>query len=143
MDSTRITALYFCIVGLDILDMLSSIEIMKPKIIDYIYAMQLKPKSHFKGHKGFLGSYMGQPFGSCLCGYRIFFELVKYIYIFILLCIYMNERLTSSSSTSACSMEGHLANTYTSLAILKTLGDDFNRLDKKALIDGIKYHVSC
>ena len=69
MDSTRITALYFCIVGLDILDMLSSIETMKPKIIDYIYAMQLKPKPHFKGHKGFLGSYMGQPFGSCLCGY--------------------------------------------------------------------------
>lgn len=33
---------------------------------------------------------------------------------------------------------GHLAMTYTGIAILITLGDDLSRLDRKAIVEGIK-----
>ena len=35
---------------------------------------------------------------------------------------------------------GHMANTYCALAILKICGDDFSRLNKKAIANAIKYY---
>lgn len=109
LDTSRITVIYFAVVGLDLLDELESIADMRENIIEYIYAQQLKGGT--EGHRGFLGTYMGQPFGSCLC------------------CV--------TPKATQCRMEGHLAIAYTALVVLKTLGDDFGRVDRASLVQGL------
>jgi hypothetical protein len=79
-----------------------------------VYSLQISRKDPCIGHRGFAGNYYGQPYGSCFC----------------------KEILSSSESSSECIVKGHIAMTYTALAILKTLGDDFSRIDKLSLIEG-------
>jgi hypothetical protein len=42
----------------------------------------------------------------------------------------------SCRADDECTVRGHIAMTYTALAILKTLGDDYSRVDKDSLIKG-------
>jgi geranylgeranyl transferase type-1 subunit beta len=111
------SALYFCIVALDMLGELEMIADKKAAVIEYVYAMQLPPSQKPRGHRGFLGSWQGQPFGFCNCSQR------------------------GSAVGDVCSLEGNLAMTYTALAVLKTLGDDLSRVNKPAIIAGS--HIVC
>ena len=119
LDTSRLTVVYFCVVGLDILGEIESID--KQKIIDTVYAMQLSPKAK-AGHQGFAGSFYGQPFGNCLCAPTS--------------CIDCND---SNYIPITCQAKGHIALTYTALAILRTLGDDFSRIDKMSLIAELQH----
>ena len=124
LDSSRLTVIYFCVVGLDLLGELDSMdEVGKRVIIDYIYAQQLNDTHTSHGHRGFLGTYQGQPFGSCLCN--------------LMQCIDIQDNChspTDQSQAPRCILNGHLAMAYTALAVLKSLGDDCSRVDKSALI---------
>ena len=65
LDSSRLTVVYFCVVGLDLLGALDGMDAeCKRLIVEYVYAQQLPTAL---GHHGFLGTYQGHPFGSCLC----------------------------------------------------------------------------
>eukprot|EP01027_Heterolobosea_sp_BB2_P018269 GEZU01025761.1.p1 GENE.GEZU01025761.1~~GEZU01025761.1.p1 ORF type:complete len:203 (-),score=31.22 GEZU01025761.1:475-1083(-) len=113
LDTNRMTLLFFCVVGLDILGALDTID-NKQEIIDWIYAQQVKPASPddpHAAHAGFRGgSYLGMKYDPSGTGYPIF----KHDH-------------------------GHITMTYTALAILKTLGDDFSRVDKKSIIAAMKH----
>jgi hypothetical protein len=130
LDTSRITVIYFCVVGLDLLSELDSLgSQMKAQIIDFVYAQQLSPPpndNNDKGHRGFLGPFQGQTYGQCLCCVQK--EAGK--------AVGSSSSSSSSSSITKCSMEGHLAMSYTSLAVLRTLRDDFSRVNREALLQG-------
>eukprot|EP01041_Mallomonas_annulata_P000858 gene858-1668_t len=124
LETSHISAIYFAVVGLDILGEIDNID--KLAIIEYIYGMQIP--SHlctiFLGHCGFIGSsYLGQKFGENS------FQNTNNI----------NET-TLDETVMECSryMEGHLAMAYTALSTLITLGDDLSRIDKIGLLSHIR-----
>lgn len=49
----------------------------------------------------------------------------------------LNAKTTENCSGLDCYKFGHLAMTYTGLAVLLALGDDLARLDRKAIIEGV------
>lgn len=126
LDTTRFSAIYFCVVGLDLLNHLHAIT-NKQDIIEFIYRFQIPHQSTsqdlpgstaYSGCGGFLGtSASGQHFSSC-------FPCVD----------------TSQYYRRSCTLQrytcGHLAMTYTALNILLTLGDDLSRVDKKGIVEG-------
>ena len=131
LETSRTSVIYFCVVGLDLLGELDCLGPLRDEIIDYVYSQQLTPpKGSTGGHRGFLGTFKGQPFGSCLCDLTTCQPVGQ-------------DRATHDTETitvagdSICKMEGHLAMSYTTLAVLKTLDDDFSRVDKKSLVEGI------
>lgn len=94
---------------MDILDELDLIsDELKQNIIDWIYRLQIVPKSS----------------ESIQCGG---FE--------------GSSTLNTKDHSDECGLNhyrwGHLAMTYTAIAILVTLGDDLSRLDRRAIVDGI------
>jgi geranylgeranyl transferase type-1 subunit beta len=119
LDTSRMTLVYFCIVGLDMLNHRID-DTLRQSVIDYIYAMQIPASvsDEYPGHCGFIGSpFLGQTF------------------------------MTSSSSSSSKTtdrddgnyMQGHLAMTYTALATLNTLQEGFEKVDKINIIKGLKH----
>jgi geranylgeranyl transferase type-1 subunit beta len=125
---------YFAILGLDLIDELDTID--KQQVIDYIYAMQLSfpvnnekdngndKEVNLRSQSGFIGSsYLGIEYSasgmfcnnSCSCEG----SLVKY-------------------------MQSHIAMTYSAVSALKALGDDLQRVDREAVIDGLHLnHIFC
>ena len=67
LDTTRLSAVYFCTLGLDLLgSCLESSE--RESVIEFIYSNQLDPGQgkSLPGYCGFIGSsYCGQSFGTC------------------------------------------------------------------------------
>ena len=137
LDTSRLTALYFSVVGLDILGALDTLN--KQEISEFIYMMHLRPAFKSKdavytGQNGFIG---GNSMNHIICGF-------------------CNDKGTltaepnipqviSSISSSCCNSplsvhsdyhQGHIAMTYTSLVTLITLGDDLSRVDKESVIRG-------
>lgn len=118
LDTSRITVIYFCIVGLDMLtnDVVQHIGIdMKQKVISYIYSMQLN-------EGGFVGSFnLGYRNASLLCcsDCNVFCEIVN---------------SSSSSSMIHEYAHGHIAMTYTAISTLLTLGDDLRRVNTKEVV---------
>ena len=135
LDTSRLTALYFAVVGLDLLGALDEIE-NKQEIIDYIYGMQLPcDDALYIQQCGFMGSsYAGQPFAVC-------------------------RPCTSASPPDAGPgpsepgkekgatlsaiptglrkhLQGHIAMAYTALATLITLGDNLAGVDRTGLLRG-------
>lgn len=119
-DQNRITLVYFAIFGLDILGALDFISPKrKQEIIEWVYSLRVIPSkssdnSFDKNQKtefsGFHGgSFMGEEFDP--------------------------ENGTNGISAFDC---GHLAMTYTALAILRMLGDPLDRLDKQMIAEGLK-----
>lgn len=103
----RVTIAFFAICGLDVLDSLSSIpDEMKQNIIDWVYSHQVVPKENGRPCGGFQGS----------------------------------STLNTKNTDPNCGLNdykwGHLAMTYTGLAILITLGDDLSRVNRKVIIEG-------
>eukprot|EP00606_Chrysophyceae_sp_TOSAG23-5_P000390 GSChrysophyteH2.ASY1.ANO1.222.1 assembled CDS len=127
LDATRLTVIYFSVIGLDMLGALDQVD--KAQVCDFIYGMQLnlddKGRNAFchdctrpvvQGAGGFVGgSYLGQPF-------RIY-----------------NDDDSNGNGNGGSDDVGHLAMGYTALATLVTLGDDLERLDKAALLHSIKH----
>lgn len=112
VESTMISILYFIVVGLDLLGELESVD--KEAIVDRVYSLQLKPNAEFQcryGCCGFLGSHC------------------------------MSQRMSGNNLreyTESDNQEmGHIAMTYTAIAILITLQDDLTRLDHPSIIQGI------
>lgn len=103
------TIAFFAICGLDILNSLDLLtEEKRLDIINWVYRHQVIPKeSDNIKCGGFQGS----------------------------------STINIMNSNEECGSEkykwGHLAMTYTGIAILITLGDDLSRLDRKAIIEGV------
>ncbi|EDO31665.1 predicted protein [Nematostella vectensis] len=110
LDTSRVTVAFFAISALDVLDALDCIEKEKKDIIEWIYSHQVPPKSD--------GTNGGR------CGFR-------------------------GSSTAGCNLKdpesvheyeyGHIAMTYTALAMLLILGDDLSRINRPAIIEGLRH----
>ncbi|KAJ8884281.1 hypothetical protein PR048_016138 [Dryococelus australis] len=111
-DSSRLTLAFFAISGLDILNALDSFnEDEKSEICGWIYKLQVVPiegEEESWDRCGFQGS-------TTLC--------------------LPNDGRRKHISQYEC---GHLAMTYTGLACLIILGDDLSRVNKKAVIHGVR-----
>ena len=106
LDTNRLTLLYFCVSGLDVLGALDAVD--ADRIIRWIYSLQVLPPTDAAGEvppdrcAGFRGSgYLGSPFDA--------------------------EGSPSSSGYDG----GHLAMTYTALAVLTILEDDLSRVHRE------------
>ncbi|XP_050543420.1 geranylgeranyl transferase type-1 subunit beta [Daktulosphaira vitifoliae] len=106
-DCSRLTILYFVLIGLDVLDGLDLLtEEHKRSIIEWVYGLQLVPSENVLDHKcGFMGS-------------TTVIHLKNY-----------------PSCEKYC--ESNVAMTYMALCILITLGDDLSRLNKTAILQGV------
>lgn len=104
------TLSFFAVCGLDILDSLDTLSATRQQeICDWIYRHQVIPTStSVYNCGGFQGS-----------------STINIL----------------NSDTNTCQSEkykwGHLAMTYTGIAVLATLGDDLSRLNRRAIIDGV------
>lgn len=118
-DCSRMTIAFFCVAGLDVLGALDSVN--RQEIIDWVYAQQVLPDA-----AGDTGS-SGEP---APCGFRGGSSSgARY-----------NPQCESCGQTPYD--YGHLAMTYAALAVLATCGDDFSRVNRKAIIRGIpKQHA--
>lgn len=113
VDSSRATMVYFCVAALEMLGALDEVlgAELKTQVVDWIYNNQITLERAFSWrHCGFKGgSFVGQPFsGGALEGY------------------FSHEY-----------DHGHIAQTYSALAALHTLGDDFGRVDRAAVLRAV------
>lgn len=109
LDSSRLTALYFIVVALDMLNSLNKLS--KDQIIDYVYMMQLKPKNEFELRNGCFG-FIGSPF--------------------------LGVESVEENSGLRIFQQGHLAMTYTALMILLSFEDDLHSVDRKSIGEGYR-----
>jgi geranylgeranyl transferase type-1 subunit beta len=131
LDTSRMTALYFSVVGLDILNALYLLD--KNRIIEYIYSLQLNNQMSGISTAGFIG---GDFTNHNLCGLCTA-EGVNPSTV---------EKKSQNEICSSCPIphgiheeyhQGHIAMTYTALMSLATLGDDLSRVNKASIISGI------
>eukprot|EP00761_Pharyngomonas_kirbyi_P001128 gb/GECH01001129.1/.p1 GENE.gb/GECH01001129.1/~~gb/GECH01001129.1/.p1 ORF type:complete len:359 (+),score=85.00 gb/GECH01001129.1/:1-1077(+) len=126
LDVNRMTAVFFILNALDVLGVLHTDvladDTRRQEIIDWVYSQQvvtnkeennnnnidIDDEPSLKDRAGFIGGpFLGVPF---------------------------NPQATPRSLV--CRYDGgHIAMTYTALALLKMLGDDFSRVDKKAILE--------
>lgn len=109
LDEMRMTVAYFAVSGLDLLNALDTIE-NKEHIIEWIYSLQVLPNSDRTNldRCGFKGSHATN---------------------------YQENCPYDSASDLNC---GHIAMTYTALLTLIILGDDLSRVDRFAIMQGLK-----
>lgn len=108
-DSTRVTIAFFAVSGLDVLDRLDLLnEEQRQHVINWIYSLELRPTENIGAERaGIQGSSM------------------------------LNAK-TCENFSGLCEYKyGHLAMTYTGIAVLLALGDDLSRLDRKAIVQGV------
>ncbi|XP_014259826.1 geranylgeranyl transferase type-1 subunit beta [Cimex lectularius] len=110
-DNTRISILFFCVSGLEVLNALDK-EInddLKKDICNWIYRLQILPDLDGNTDKcGFQGSDTFH--------------------------IMLDHGISHCNSEFAT---GHLAMTFCSLSVLLLLGDDFSRLNRNAILKGV------
>lgn len=106
-DYSRLTILYFVLIGLDILDGLELLsESYKKEIVEWVYNLQLVPSKNCPLYKcGFMGS-------TTVIHLKNHPGCEKYC-------------------------ESNVAMTYMALCILVTLGDDLSRVNKSAVLQGV------
>lgn len=117
-DTSRLTAIYFCVASLDILDMIEGVD--RDSIIEFLYSLQLShPNSEdYRPMCGFIGS----PYlGFCSCSAE-------------------TPSAFASTAISKQFKQPHLAMTYSSLSVLLTLGDDLSKVNKKEILAGDNEH---
>lgn len=127
LDTSRMTALYFSVVGLDILGQLDTVN--KNEIAEFIYALQLANSKKGTSSAGFIG---GSFANHLECG----------------LCKAEGPNATVTTAVESCSScpfphsihedyhQGHIAMTYTALMLLTTLGDDLSRVNRAHTLEG-------
>ncbi|XP_053958484.1 geranylgeranyl transferase type-1 subunit beta [Anastrepha ludens] len=110
-DSTRGTIAFFAVCGLDVLNSLPLLTPqMQKDIIEWIYGgLVISQEGERKSCSGFQGSR----------------------------CVNIISDDEQLLANARCYQWGHLAMTYTGIAILATLGDDLSRLDRKNIVDGV------
>nr|XP_050044763.1 geranylgeranyl transferase type-1 subunit beta-like [Dermacentor andersoni] len=109
LDEMRMTVAYFAVSGLDLLNALDTIG-NKKHIVEWIYSLQVLPNKDRTNldRCGFKGSHA--------TGFK-------------------GNDLDDNASSLNC---GHIAMTYTALATLIILGDDLSRVDRFAIMQGLK-----
>ncbi|OXB76024.1 UNVERIFIED_CONTAM: hypothetical protein H355_000284 [Colinus virginianus] len=110
LETSRLTIAFFALSGLDMLDSLDVVN--KDDIIEWIYSLQVLPTEDRSNLNrcGFRGSsYLGMPFNP-----------------------------SKGSDVSHPYDSGHIAMTYTGLSCLVILGDDLSRVNKDALLAGLR-----
>eukprot|EP01097_Dermamoeba_algensis_P007314 TRINITY_DN4611_c0_g1_i1.p1 TRINITY_DN4611_c0_g1~~TRINITY_DN4611_c0_g1_i1.p1 ORF type:complete len:352 (+),score=66.63 TRINITY_DN4611_c0_g1_i1:94-1149(+) len=115
-ESNKLTFIFFNVSSLDLLGALDTIN--KEQVIQYIYSLQVLP--YTSPEVKVTG---GEPLNAASCGFRgSHFVGDKYPTTNALECdhMYLYDH-------------GHLAMTYTALATLRILGDDYSRVNKKAI----------
>lgn len=143
IDSSRMTVLYFSLVGLDILGVVDELD-CKEGIIEFIYRLQIDRTAAVVdvdygtcvdvGSSGFIG---GSFLNNHLCAACSPISTSQY-------CSpttdSITDRIRMVNIAESCELadfhQGHLAMTYTSLVSLITLGDDLRRVNKAAIIAG-------
>ncbi|XP_030557075.1 geranylgeranyl transferase type-1 subunit beta isoform X1 [Drosophila novamexicana] len=109
-DNTRSTIVFFAVCGLDVLNSLHLISPqLRKDIIDWTYGGLVVPRENEKRRGGFMG------------------------------CRAMLPK-TEDAELLECMRQyqwGHLAMTYTSIAVLVTLGDDLSRLNRQSIVEGV------
>lgn len=125
LDTSRMTALYFAVVGLDLLGEVDSID--KTNVIEWVYAMQLNNTKNGTSSAGFIGGAFMNHLVCAPCS---------------------EDTVVLENSSSGCSScpfphniredyhQGHIAMTYTALMVLTTLGDDLSRVNKAQVLAG-------
>lgn len=115
LDASRMTLLFFAVSGLDVLNALDSVSTEERQhIIEWVYAQQILPDANDPDKNiqfcGFRGSsYLGAPFDT--------------------------SRSPAVHHQYDCS---HIAMTYTAMATLLILGDDLSRVNKPAILRGLR-----
>jgi len=114
LDPNRLTLLYFILSGLDILGAIHKIDDKKANIINWIYSLQIVQDpvdpERYSGNCGFRpGPAFGNPYDP-LC-------TPKQLYRFD---------------------QQNIAMTFSALNCLKILGDDFSKINKKAITNALK-----
>eukprot|EP00002_Diphylleia_rotans_P009827 TRINITY_DN2016_c0_g2_i4.p1 TRINITY_DN2016_c0_g2~~TRINITY_DN2016_c0_g2_i4.p1 ORF type:complete len:203 (-),score=40.23 TRINITY_DN2016_c0_g2_i4:160-768(-) len=111
LDISRMNILYFAVSGLDLWNALDEALPDKSPVIDWIYAQQVGEHENpgFGGFRG--GPHLGLVYD---CSARSAVDATPY-------------------------NMGHLAMTYTALATLRILGDDYTRVHRKSIIEGLKH----
>uniref|UniRef100_A0A069DTC3 Geranylgeranyl transferase type-1 subunit beta n=1 Tax=Panstrongylus megistus TaxID=65343 RepID=A0A069DTC3_9HEMI len=111
-DSTRLSIAFFAISGLEVLNALDEINNeTKKDICNWIYSLEILP-SEEDGNNEKCG-FQGSDTFNVLCG-------------------------ENKEPCNKAYANGHLAMTYTGLASLVTLGDDLSRVNRKAVIQGVR-----
>jgi len=125
LDTSRMTALYFAIVGLDILGQTDSID--KASVIEWVYAMQMNNTKNGTSSAGFIGGAFMNHLACAPCN---------------------EDTIATNNSSNGCSScpfphniredyhQGHIAMTYTALMVLTTLSDDLSRVNKTQVLAG-------
>jgi len=113
-DTQRVTVAYFAISGLDLLDRLDIVESEKAGMVSWLYKCLISPSVDQKKSV--------DPEVLTKCGFRGSPAL----------------KLSSDSLPSHPYDHGHIAMTYTALASLLVLGDDLSRLNREAVIAGVR-----
>ncbi|KAK7933199.1 hypothetical protein WMY93_004095 [Mugilogobius chulae] len=109
LETTRLTIVFFALSGLDVLDALEVID--KNSMIEWIYSHQVLPTEDQSNlsHCGFRGSsHIGIPYS------------------------------TKGPGVPHPYDSGHVAMTYTGLCSLLILGDDLSRVNKQAIMAGLR-----
>lgn len=114
MDSNRMTLAFFGLSGLDVLGALDTMsQQRKQETINWIYGHQILPEEGGSmDHCGFRGSaFIGSPY---------------------------SESEDTTTPHSLLYDTSHIAMTYTALACLLILGDDLRRVNKAAVLAGVR-----
>lgn len=109
LDTNRLTVAYFCVAALDLLGAIDKVN--RPALIEWIYSQQLrKPEGAPSDWRGgWRGAHLyGGPFDA--------------------------DGLPASSAYDS----GHIAMTYTAIALLHMLGDDLSRVDRSATLRHVR-----
>jgi geranylgeranyl transferase type-1 subunit beta len=120
LDSSRLTALYFIVISLDMLKGIDSPSVSREQLIEFIYMHQLSPSNDKEiienGYFGFVGgTFLG---------------------------VDQKTEETGENSDSSSSMLlrshrcGHLAMIYTAIMTLLTLNDNLSRIDRISIGKG-------
>eukprot|EP01132_Coremiostelium_polycephalum_P007555 gene7555-9289_t len=120
----HLSLIYFTVSGLDLLNKLDLIESEKQNIIDWVYSQQILPSSSDHqlnlDHCGFRGfNYIGLPF------------TVNNINA-------IGRKSVEQEPPKSYDLPS-LANTYCALLLLRILGDDFSGVDKKSILESLKF----
>eukprot|EP00897_Mesotaenium_endlicherianum_P003880 jgi/Mesen1/351/ME000001S02660 len=107
-ESNRMTLAYFAVAGLDILDKLDQVD--KGQVVDWIYSLQVLPSSLDDASVGY--GFRGSPSGGA--------------------------PFTLGGAPATPVDSGHLAATFSALAALRVLGDDFSRVHKGPLLQTMR-----
>jgi len=116
-DTQRVTISYFAIAGLDVLQRLDLLQEDRANIIDWLYSCLIQPAS-----RGETGERRDDDAVCSVSGFRGSPAL----------------KLCRSTLPGHAHDHGHIAMTYTALASLLTLGDDLGRLDRAAILRGVR-----